>query len=96
MGYKVLLSTRNLKLKLLRKIQDHYMGLFEELKRVGPIACKLDLSHSFVLKIIHLVFFIIILRDFVDIGLKYQLPPIKVDGEWEYEIEATMGHWTYR
>ena len=67
---KVLLSTKNLRLKLPRKLQDRYMGPFEVLKRVGPIAYKLDLSHSSALKMIHLVFHISLLRDFEDNGLR--------------------------
>ena len=50
MGQKVLLSTKNLRLKLPRKLQDQYVGPFEVLKRVGPTAYKLDLSHSSALK----------------------------------------------
>ena len=46
MGQKFLLSTNNLRLKLSKKLQDRYVGPFEVLKWVGPIAYKLDLSHS--------------------------------------------------
>ena len=52
-GYKFFLSTKNLRLKLQRKFWDHNMGIFKVLKQVGPIAYKLDLSHSAALKTIH-------------------------------------------
>ena len=46
------------------------MGPFEVLKRVGPAAYKLDLTHSSALKTIHPVFHISLLRDFVENGLR--------------------------
>ena len=70
MGHKVVLSTRNLRLKLLRKLQDWYMEPFEVLKRVGPTSYKLDLSHSSALKIIHPVLHISLLRGFENNGLR--------------------------
>ena len=79
MGQKVLLSTRNLRLKLPSKLQDRYMGPFEVFKRVGPIAYKLDLSYSSTLKTIDPVFNISLLRDFEDNGLRYQPLPVEVD-----------------
>ena len=69
-GQKVLLSTKNLRLKLPRKLQDQYVGPFEVLKRVGPTAYKLDLSNSSALKTIHPVFHISLLKDSEDNGLK--------------------------
>ena len=35
-GKKVLLSTRNLSLKQLKKLHNRYVGPFEVLKRLGP------------------------------------------------------------
>ena len=95
MGQKVLLSTKNLRLKLPRKLQDQYVGPFEVLKRVGPTAYKLDLSHSSALKTIHPVFHISLLRDFEDNGLRQQPPPVEVEGQYEYQIEAIVGHRTF-
>ena len=68
-GQKVPLSIRNLRFKLPRKLQVRYMGPFEVLKRMGLTAYKLDLSHSFALKMIHPLFNVSLLRDFDDIGL---------------------------
>ena len=70
MGYKLLLSSRSLRLKLPRKLQDRYGGPFEVLKRVGLTAYKLDLSHSSALKVIHPVFYVNLLRDLKDNGLR--------------------------
>ena len=60
------MSTRNLRLKLPRKFQDHNMGPFKVLKRVGPTAYRLDLSYSAALKMIHSAFHVSLLRDFED------------------------------
>ena len=56
MSQKVLLSTRNFRLMLPRKLQDWYVGPFKALKQVGPTAYKLDLAYSSALKTIHPVF----------------------------------------
>ena len=69
MGQKVLLSTRNLRLKLLRKLQDQYIGPFKVLKRVGPTDYKLDFSNSSALKI-HPVVHVSLIRDLKDNGLR--------------------------
>ena len=70
MDQKVLLSMRNLRLMLPKKLQDRYIGPFEVLKLVGPTAYKLDLSHRSALKLIHPVFHISLFRDFEDNGLR--------------------------
>ena len=64
------MSIKNLRLKLPRKLHDQYVGPFEVLKQVGPLAYKLDLSHSYALKIIHPVFHVSLLRDFEDNELR--------------------------
>ena len=69
-GYKVLLSTRNLRLKLPGKLQDRYVAPFEVLKRVGSTIYKLDLPQSSALKMIHPVFHVSLLREFEDNGLR--------------------------
>ena len=95
MGLKVLLSTKNLRLKVPRKLQDWYMEPFEVLKRVGPAAYNLYLSHSSALKTINLVFNVSLLKDFVDNGLRWQPPLIEVDGQQECQIEGIVGHRTF-
>ena len=96
MGPKILLSARNLRLKLPRKLQDQYMGPFEVLRRVGPTAYRLDLSYSSALKMIYPVFHVSLLRDFEDNGLREQPPPVQFKGQQEYYIEAIVGHRTFR
>ena len=61
---------RKVKLELPRNLQDQYMGPFKVLKRVGPCAYKLGLSHSPTLRTIHLGFHVSLLRDFEDNGLR--------------------------
>ena len=68
-GAQVLLSTRNLRLKLPKKLQDHYIGPFRVTSRVGPTAYHLDLSTSSALKHLHPTFHVSLLREFWDNGL---------------------------
>ena len=96
MVQKVLLSMSNLRFKLLRKLQDRYMGTFEVLKRVGPCAYKLDLSYSSTLKMMYPVFYISLLRDSEHNGLRQQPPLVEADGQQKYQIEAIVGHRTYK
>ena len=95
-GLTALLSTRYLRLKLPRKLQDWYIGQFKVLKLVGPTDYKLDLSHNDGLRTIHKAFHVSLLRDFEDNRLGQQPPPVEVYGLSEYEIEAIVGHWIYR
>ena len=68
-GAQVFLSTRNLRLKLPKKLQDRYIGLFRVTSRVGPTAYHLDLSTSSDLKHLHPTFHISLLREFWDNSL---------------------------
>ena len=72
------------------------MGPFRVVKRVGPAAYELDLSHSAALRLVHPVFHVNLLRDYADNGLHQQPPPIEVEGDQEFEIEAIVGHRVYR
>ena len=102
MGCKFLLSTSNIRLKLLGKLQECFIRLFEVLKRVGPTAYKLDLSHSATLKIIQPIFNVILFRDFFNNGQRqqpyfyYLFTTIEIYGEYKYKMEAVVGHRTYR
>ena len=73
-GQRVLLSTKNLK-KLLGtshdiersiKLMGKYLGPFPVLDRIGKVAYKLDLTSSSLLKDIHPVFHISLLREFYE------------------------------
>ena len=44
----------------------------------------------------HPVFHVSLLREYTDNGLHQVPPPIQVDGEEEWEIEAIVGHRTFR
>ena len=95
-GYKALLITSNLKLKLPRKLQKRNVGPFEVLKWVGPNFYKLNIPQSAALKTIHSFFYFSLHKDFVDYRLRQQSPPIKVYGEYNYEIEAILGYQSYK
>ena len=95
-GAQVLLSTRNLRLKLPKKLQDRYIGPFRVISRVGPTAYHLDLSTSSALKHLHPTFHISLLREFQDNGLYQQPPPVEIDGDDEWEIERILGHRLFR
>ena len=96
-GDRVLLSTANLPVpqNLTRKLSKLYEGPFyiEECK--GENAYKLTLPESVKL---HPVFNVSQLRPYVDPSEKFPgrtidpSPPIVVDGEDEYEVEAILGH----
>ena len=72
-GAQFLLSTHNLRLKLPKKLQDHYIGLFRVTSRVGPMAYHLDLITSSALKHLHPTFHVSHMREFWDNSLYYSL-----------------------
>ena len=75
---KVLLSTKNLRLRLPSKLQDCYVGPFGIFKRVVPTAYKLDLTYLAALRQIHSVFDMNLLSNN---GFREQPLPIKVDSK---------------
>ena len=95
-GAYILLSTRNLHLKLPKKLQDYYIRLFRVISRVGPTSYHLDLSISSALKHLHPTFHISHLREFWDNGLYQQPPPVEIDGDNEWKIERILGHRLFR
>ena len=91
----VLLASKNLRLQGPRKLQDRFVGPFRVLQRIGKTAYKLDLSgghHRQALRNIHDVFHVSLLRPHGDNGLGTDVPPIDVDGEMEFEVEAILRH----
>ena len=96
MGTQILLSTCNLHLKLHKKLQDHYIGLFRVTSRVGLTAYHLDLSTSSALKYLHPTFNVSLLWEFQDNGLYQQPPPVEIDGDDEWEIKRILGHRLFR
>ena len=94
-GNLVLLATKNLHLQGPRKLQDRFVGPFKVLQRIGQTAYKLDLSgqrHRQALRNIHDIFHVSLLRPHRDNGLGTDIPPIDVDGEVEFEVEAILKH----
>ena len=81
-------------MQALRKLQDRYVGLFKILERIGETAYRLDLSASNrqALRGLHNVFHVSLLWKYRSNGLDYEAPPIKIDGEEQYEVEAIWKH----
>ena len=76
-------------------MQDHFVGPFQVLQKIGKMAYKLDLSggrHRQALCNVHDVFYVSLLRSHRDNGLVTDIPPIDVDGEVEFEVETILKH----
>ena len=94
-GDLVLLATKNLRLQGPRKLQDRFVGPFRVLQKIGKMAYKLDLSrgrHLQALRNIYDVFHVSLLRPHQDNGLGTDIPPIDVNGDMEFEVEAILKH----
>ena len=94
-GDLVLLATKNLRLQGPCKLQDHFVGPFRVLQKIGKTAYKLDLSggcYHQALRNIHDVFHVSLLRPHRDNGLGTDVPPIEVDGYMEFEVESILKH----
>jgi hypothetical protein len=94
-GDKVLLSTKNLKLRSSgsRKLLPRFIGPFTITQEINPVAFKLDLPSGLR---IHNVFHISLLKPYLDgthFG-SYKSPPFPsiIDGELEYEVESIKAH----
>lgn len=91
-GDKVLLSTKNLKLKTTgpRKLFPKYVGPFTVVERIGKVAYKLDLPPHMRC---HPVFHVSILQPYRCDGRVQPPPvPVAVDGDLEYEVEDILQH----
>ncbi|GJP33550.1 hypothetical protein CLOM_g18077 [Closterium sp. NIES-68] len=90
-GDKVLLSTKNIRLKIpgARKLFPQWIGPFEVIQRVGVVAYKLKLPETLQ---IHNVFHVSLLNKYIAEG-KYLPPPTIVLGEeLFYEVERVLMH----
>jgi hypothetical protein len=100
-GDQVYLSTRNLTLSTAnRKLSPKWVGPFEIIKKIHKDAFRLDLQGKFR---IHPVFHSSLLKhyepndDELFPGRHQPIPPpVHIDGEEEYEVEAIIGKRRYR
>ena len=91
----VLLATKNPCLQGPHKLQDHFVGPFRVLQKIGKMVYKLDLSgecYCQALHNIHDIFHVSLLRPHRDNGLGTDIPPIDIDGDVEFEVEAILKH----
>ena len=92
-GDKVLLSTKYLRLKhseTNRKLLPKYVGPFEVVQVVGPVAYKLAMNPRWR---IHPVFHVSLLEPYrTDGRVQPPPPPIEVEGVLEYEVETILQH----
>ena len=87
-GDRVLLSTRNLKLKgKTGTFKPKYVGPFPILRMVGDNACELELPEAMK---IHPVVNVSQVKKYH--GSLQRPPPIEIDGEEEYEVEDILDH----
>lgn len=91
-GDKVLLSTKNLKLKTTgpRKLFPKWIGPFIVVERIGTVAYRLELPPSMRC---HPVFHVSNLQPYRSDGRVQPPPaPIEVDNDLEYEVEKILPH----
>ena len=92
-GEKVLLNTKNIKFtpSSSRKLMPRWIGPYEIVKVVNPVAYKLSLPGP--MQRLHDVFHISLLKPFVASDrTQAEPPPLDVEGELEWEVEALVRH----
>lgn len=104
-GQKVLLASKNMKSLLGKsfqaersfKLMSKYMGPFPILERIGKVAYKLDLTSASILKEVHPVFHVSLLREYAESG-KYPRKPGSneiIEGEVHHEIKGFSDYRTH-
>jgi hypothetical protein len=92
-GDMVLLSTKYLNLKhseKSRKLPLKWIGPFEVVQVVGPVAYKLKMNPGWR---VHRVFHVSLLEPYREDGrVQPPLPPIEMEGALEYEVELILEH----
>jgi hypothetical protein len=92
-GDKVLSSTRYLNLKHSekpRKLLPKWIGPFEVVQVVGPVAYKLKTNPGWR---VHPMFHILLLEPYWEDGrVQSPPPPIEMEGTLEYEVESILEH----
>ena len=58
---------------------------------IGNMVYCLDLSQRAALRGVHDVFHVLLLCDWLSNSVHADVPPIKIDGEAEYEVAETKG-----
>ncbi|KAJ9511142.1 hypothetical protein QJQ45_013237 [Haematococcus lacustris] len=92
-GQKVLLSTKNLKLRpgKARKLIPRYVGPFEILLLVGAVAVKLDLPAS--MSRLHPVFHVSLIKPYTGTDVGFMPPPVTwMDETPVYYVERLLDH----
>ncbi|KAJ9532813.1 hypothetical protein QJQ45_010931 [Haematococcus lacustris] len=92
-GQKVLLSTKNLKLRpgKARKLIPRYVGPFEILLLVGAVAVKLDLPAS--MSRLHPVFHVSLIKPYTGTDVGFMPPPVTwMDQTPVYYVERLLDH----
>jgi hypothetical protein len=89
----VLLSTKYLNLKHRRKsgqLLPKWIGPFEVVQMVGPIAYKLKINLGYC---VHPMFHVLLLEPYRESGrVQSPPPPIEWEGALEYEVESIIEH----
>jgi hypothetical protein len=92
-GDKVLLSTKYLHLKhseKSRKLLPKWIGPFEVVQVVGPVAYKLKMNFGWC---VHPVFHVSLLEPYRESGrVQPPPPPVEMEGALEYEVESILEH----
>lgn len=90
-GDKVLLSSQHLQFKQPgpRKLMPRFVGPFEVVATVGPVAYKLALPPTMRC---HNVFHVSMLAAYKSSGNYQPPPPVEVDGHLEYVVERILDH----
>lgn len=92
-GSEVLLSTANLKMKTYggtRKLWPRFIGPFKVLRRIGEVAYELALPDHMK---VHPVFHVSLLKRYRSDGrIQPPPPPVELEGDLEYEVEAIQTH----
>ena len=95
-GGKALLSTKDINLRLppggTKKLMPRYVGPFDILERIGPVAYRLNLPLNF--KGIHNVFHVSRMHPWREDGKRKPPPPesFELDGEPHWNVEKILAH----
>ena len=87
-----MLSIKKLRLHGTRKFQNHFVGPFIVVERIGNMAYHLDLSCSAALSGVHNVFHVLLLCGWLSNGVHADVPSIEIDGKAEYKVSEIKGH----